>query len=305
MNPHRARAYLMLLFVAFFWGIAGPIIKFTLGDLPTLPFLTYRFFLSTVAVLAILPFSHFKIPKSKGVFLLTLLYGFTTSTVALGLLFWGLEKTTALDMALITSTAPLLIAVAGAHWLKEHITKREKIGMSIAFLGTSITILEPLLENGFKSGQVSGNFLMLLYLLVNTVSAVLAKILLRKGVSAFTLTGVSFTGGFLTILPLSITFYGLSPMLIKIQDMTLPYHLGVIYMAIISGNLAYFLANKAQKTIEIGEAALFTYLNPLFALPLAIFWLKEKISLPFIFGAVFISIGVIIAEYKKPRKSTP
>ena len=82
------------------------------------------------------------------------------------------------------------------------------------------------------------------------------------------------------------------------------YHLGVLYMAIISGTLAFWLFNKAQKSIEIGEQSLFAYLYPIFSLPLAVLWLGEKISTIHIIGGVIIIIGVVIAEIKKKRYNT-
>lgn len=72
-------------------------------------------------------------------------------------------------------------------------------------------------------------------------------------------------------------------------------------MAIISGSLAYFLSNKAQKTIEIGEQSLFAYLYPVLSLPIAVLWLGEKITPTFIVGAIIITIGVAIAEIKRSR----
>ena len=72
-------------------------------------------------------------------------------------------------------------------------------------------------------------------------------------------------------------------------------------MALLSGNLAYFLWHKAQKTIEIGEAALFGYLGPVFAIPLAVLWLKEELNTTFIFGAIIIAVGVFIAERKRSK----
>ena len=72
-------------------------------------------------------------------------------------------------------------------------------------------------------------------------------------------------------------------------------------MAIISGNLAFYLSNKAQKSIEIGEQSLFSYLYPLFSLPLAVLWLGEKVTPIYIFGGIIIIIGVAIAEVKKKR----
>jgi drug/metabolite transporter (DMT)-like permease len=53
-----------------------------------------------------------------------------------------------------------------------------------------------------------------------------------------------------------------------------------------------------ERTIEVSEAALFTYLTPLFSIPIAIVWLNEKITPIFIVGAIIIATGVIIAEVK-------
>ena len=72
-------------------------------------------------------------------------------------------------------------------------------------------------------------------------------------------------------------------------------------MALLSGTVAYTLWNMGQKTIEIGESALFSYLYPVITLPLSIFWLHEDITTPLIIGAVIIAVGVIIAETKKKK----
>ena len=75
-------------------------------------------------------------------------------------------------------------------------------------------------------------------------------------------------------------------------------------MALISGTLAFYMSNKAQKSIEIGEQSLFAYLYPLFSLPLAVLWLGEKIMPIHIIGGIIIVIGVAIAEIKKRRYNT-
>jgi drug/metabolite transporter (DMT)-like permease len=72
-------------------------------------------------------------------------------------------------------------------------------------------------------------------------------------------------------------------------------------MALISGNLAYFLYVRGQRSIEVSEATLFNYLQPVFTIPLAIFWLGEKLSTSFMVGAIIIAAGLIIAERKDKR----
>lgn len=301
MTP-RAKAYLALLAVSAIWGVAGPVIKFTLAGISTVPFLTYRFFLSSLAALLSFWILKPKIPKDKKLLWTTFLYGFLNSTVTLGLLFFGLERTTVLDMILITTMTPLVISFFGVRLLNERITSREKVGMGIALSGTVIVLFEPILKATGGLPQFSGNFLIFIYLLVTSVTTVLAKKLLRHDVHPLTMVNFSFIIGFLNFLSFSF-FLGIDKLLVDIAALSLPHHLGVIYMALISGNLAYFLGNKAQKTIEISEASVFSYLYPIFAAPLAVFWLKEPITGPFLIGAAIITTGVIISEIKtrKPR----
>lgn len=298
MNPYRLRAYILLLIVSVVWGLAGPVIKFTLSGIDPLPFLTYRFGLSSLVAIATFFLLGLHLPQKRETLLEILLFGLITSTVALGLLFLGLDKTTVLDMTLIVAVGPLLIALAGVMFLNEHITSREKVGMGIAFSGSLLTLFEPVISSGVNFSQLTGNILVLGYLLANTFSAVLVKRLVRREVSPITLVNISFIIGFVTIAPITLIFYG-GDFLSIVSQLEIPFHLGVIYMALLSGNLAYALWIKGQKTIEIGEAALFAYLYPIFSAPLAVIWLKERITTPFIIGAILITIGVLIAEYKK------
>jgi drug/metabolite transporter (DMT)-like permease len=299
MNPARKRAYIELLIVAIIWGAATPIIKYTLGGFDSVTFLTYRFGLSTL--FAVLSFLYLKarLPKDKQILKKLLCYAFLTSTVSLGFLFFGLENTTALDASLITLANPILITVAGAIFLRERVTKREKLGMTIALAGTLLTVIEPLLQNHGGQIRLSGNVLIVGYLISTAWGAVLAKQLLRSGVSPIVMTNTSFIVGFLSLLPFFLATN--SQPVLSITSVAWPYHLGVFYMAFLSGNLAYYLGNKAQKTVEIGEASLFSYLYPVFSTPLAVLWLGEKITPIFVLGGVIIVAGVILAEMKKKR----
>jgi len=301
MNPYRLHAYTLLLIVSVIWGVAGVVIKFTLGSFDPLVFLTYRFAISSVASLLIALFLGVKLPTNKNIILLALLYGFLTTTVALGLLFFGFDETTAIDATLISATGPIFISFGGVIFLKEHVTLREKIGMGIAFVGTAITIFEPILRNGNGFSGLIGNILVFTSILVGVATAIFAKILLRNELHPLTATNLSFWIGFLTLAPLAFIIHTPEGIIGQIKSSPLPFHLGVFFMALISGNLAYTLWHKAQKTIEVGEVSVFAYLYPLFATPLAVVWLKEKITLPFLIGAGVIALGVIIAEFKKRR----
>lgn len=299
MNPARTRAYIELLIASIIWGLAGPIIKYTLGGFDAETFLTYRFAISSVVAVVTFLFLGLHIPKDKGTLGDLLLYGFLTSTVALGFLFFGLENTTVLDMSLITLANPLVITLAGYFFLGEHVTKKEKLGMAIALAGTLLTVIEPIIQNGGAEIRLSGNVLIVGYLIATGWSAVVAKKLLRANVSPIMMTNTSFIIGFLSFLPFILL--GPQNTIYHILNTPAKFHLGVVYMALLSGTLAYFLANRAQKTIEIGDASVFAYLYPLFSTPLAVLWLGEKITPIFVVGGIIITIGVVIAEMKKKR----
>jgi drug/metabolite transporter (DMT)-like permease len=300
MNHSRLKAYILLIIVTIIWALAEPIIKFTLGGFSPLIFLTYRFGLASIVSVACFLIFGFRIPKDTKTRWEILLYGLVTSTFSLGLLFFGLQNTTVLNTLLITLINPLLVSIAGVKFLQEHVTLKEKIGMGIAFIGTVLTVVEPLLENGSSLTRLSGNIMVVLYLIFAAIGVILGKKLLRKDVDPLTLTNTAFIVGFVTLLPFAL------PQIISsnfrvITSPSIPYHLGVFYMAFLSGTLAYLLSNKAQKTIEVGEAAVFSYLYPIFATPLAVLWLGEKITPFFIIGGVIIAVGVAVAEIKKRR----
>lgn len=304
MKSHRLKAYAYLLIVAAIWGIAGPVIKFTLPSLPPFIFLTYRFFISTILFLPIILFKKAKAPSNIKDFVILTLIALLGSSINLGFLFYGYNYTTALDASLLSATAPIFVVAASMLFLKERVTKREKIGLMIAFLGTLAIIFQPLAENKILFREnIFGNILVVISNFAWIIYIVLSKFGLKRKYDPLYMTGYTFFIGLITLFPLAIfqagSFSGLVSLVINSPLQT---HLGVLYMALLSGSLAYFLYQKAQKTIEASEATLFLYLSPLFAAPLAVLWLGEKITVFYLLGAAIVAAGVIIAESKKRRK---
>jgi drug/metabolite transporter (DMT)-like permease len=74
---------------------------------------------------------------------------------------------------------------------------------------------------------------------------------------------------------------------------------GILYMAIMSGIVAYVLYQYGLRFIEASEASTFYYLQTIVAIPAAVFLLGEKLSPLFIVGAVIVTIGVYIAEKRR------
>lgn len=302
MSARRTRAYILMVIVAIIWGVAGSVIKFTERGIAPLPFLTYRFLISTGLALGFFLTTKNKKIASWGDFFQLVLYGLLAITFGLGALFWGLEHTKVLEMNLVTATAPLVTTFLGARILREHVTKRERLGLLIAMAGTLVTIVDPIKGLNGSELHIFGNILVFSYVVFSAISAVISKKLIRKGYSGTFITQVSFVVAFLTIGGYAIYKLGANQIISTVQTLPLQYHLGVWFMAVISGTLAYSLANTAQKTIEVGEASTFSYLMPVFGIPTAVIWLGERITANQVLGGILIATGVIIAEIKKRHK---
>ncbi len=160
----------------------------------------------------------------------------------------------------------------------------------------------PLFRNG-SGVKLTGNIFLILFLLSDSAAVLVAKKVVRERISSIRLTNYAFIIGALTMVPYAFYNYGAGNVVEMITSMPFKYHLGVWYMALASGSLAYYLSVKGYKSIEVSEATLFSYLQPLFTVPLAIFWLGEKLTSTFIIGAAFIASGLFIAESKKRRSS--
>ncbi len=303
MKP-RTTAYLSLLLVSVIWGAAPAIIKFTLTDFPPLVFLTYRFFISTVIAVGWLFATGQKLPAKYSQWKDIIGYSIIGVTIALGLLFLGFDKTTSLTGNILTSLGPLLTIAAGSIFLHERVTSREKTGVGLALAGTLVVVVAPLVNGaaGDVLGRLEGNILIVVAILADAGSAILAKFALRKKVSAVLLAHLSFVVGLVTLAPLALRIHGWEGILASIRLAPISAHLGVWYMAVLSGTIAYSLRNRAVQTIEVSEASVFSYLMPIFGLPLSVLWLGEKLTLPYILGAGIIAVGVFLAERKRRRK---
>jgi len=295
----RLKAYILLLVVAIIWGIASPVIKYTLSFTTPYAFLFWRFLITSMVFLPFFLYFIRKHPlKLKEIPKLVFL-GFLGTPLTLLLLFAGYNKTTSIDGAIIGSTAPIFIVIGGALFLKEKVTNLEKIGLVIAVAGSLVTIVQPFLEGkALALANFEGNLLIFGSVLAWSAFTLLSKKDFRKH-HPFVITAFCFFVGLLVITPLFLLEQNLSPITYHLSLQALP---GILYMSLISSVIAYTLYMYSLSLIEAGEASLFAYLQPVFAAPLAVFWLKESISRVFLLGALLIALGVILTEYRPKQK---
>lgn len=289
MSKQRKLAYLALILAAFIWAVATPVIKYTLDFTPPLSFLYFRFLAASLIVAIPVCLKIIKIKPTKKDWLAYLLLGFLCTPLNLYLLFIGLQKTTAIDASLISITSPFLAAIGGALFLKENISKKERLGIGIAIFGTIFTIIQPLFQKAGQIGShIEGNLLVFSGTLVWVIFILLVKKF--RHLDPFLISSFSFIIGLFCLFP----FVALNTKYLILNTKAIP---GILYMGIFSSAIAYFAHIYGLTKIEASEAEVFTYLQPFFAVPLSAIFLGEKITLPFLTGAFLIAIGVYLSSF--------
>jgi len=298
LDKKRLTAYIALTITSVIWGIGAVLIKYSLNYTSPFTFLFYRF--AIVAIIFLPIFIH-QVRKNslklKDLPFLILL-GFMATTFNLTLLFNGMKLTSAIEATFIGALSPILIVIGGAMFLKEEVTVQEKIGVLFAFGGSIFIIIQPILANGkLAITSLEGNLMVLLATIVWGAYSLLArKRESTKKCTPLLLTSFTFIIGFLTITPFFLMekLKAAEP-LFWVDPHAIP---GIIYMSLLGSCIGFFCYNLGFSLIEASEATIFSYLTPIFAFPLAILWLGEKIDSWFILGAMLVFIGVFLTEYK-------
>lgn len=284
---NRTSAYLFLLLNTALWGFGTPIIKYAFNFTSPTLFLFYRFLIATIIFLPIFLIHRSRKHRHKINHLQTLFLALLSGPVCLLLSFYGLSKTSAAEASIIGSSGPLLTILLCMIFLKETVKSKEWKGLGIALLGTLIIVLEPLITSAnHVSLSLQGN---LLIILGNSVWSVFLLLSKKDHIDPIYLSFYSFV--------ISIPFFFLATAQAGLSFTLNPQALpSILYMAIGGSVIGFWAYQEGHKRIEASEAVIFTYLNPVFAIPLSILWLKESFSPVAIIATILIVFGVFTSE---------
>lgn len=287
LSKHKT-AVLALITANVIWGASFPIYKWALSDVPPFTFVFLRFFLGA---LVILPFTIHNLKIAKEDLGMLVAYSILGITLAISFLFLGLKLAPSVNAPIISSVGPIILILFAIFYFGEKAEKKKIIGTCIGLLGILIIVIRPLLE---KSSDLAilGNFFFILCCVSDILSIVLLLKIMKK-YSPLTIVFWTFLIGSLPLLPLVIfeqlqrsTFYGLNAQGI----------IGIGYGVLLASSLAHFLFAYGAKYIKTQEIGIFSYVDPLSTVLVAIPLLSEKITVYYLLGAFFVFTGIFIAE---------
>ena len=286
------KAILALIIANIIWGAASPIFKWSLENIQ--PF-TLAFFRFAIGALIILPFAIKALKIEKKDLMSVIGLSIAGITLNIPFFFFGLKYTASINAPIITSASPIFIILLSIPILKEKPKKIKLAGALLGLLGIIVIFLKPIIEGGINL-SIIGN----LFLIVATFAAIAQTIITKiviKNYSAVTISFWSFAIGALTFLPAFIYEVYYSNSLANINSKGI---IGIVFGAVFCTVIAYYCFNWALKYLPASEVSLFSYLDPVVAIIIAIPLLGEIPTMTYIAGATLVFLGIYAAEGRLP-----
>ncbi|KKR50032.1 hypothetical protein A3A55_01010 [Candidatus Roizmanbacteria bacterium RIFCSPLOWO2_01_FULL_40_14] len=215
------------------------------------------------------------------------------------LLFIALQTTQASVTPLIYASVPIMSAFYLQSVKKQKITKDQYAGILIGFTGVCIIILLPLITSHQYTPleMMSGNVLILFASFAFMLYGFYSKS--RQVNHAVSPIALTFYFSLVTLL-LSAPFalYEVIKEPILYSDIRWTHVVSALEIGIVGTSIFYFLYQYSLKISSAITASLFTYLQPVLTILLAIALLGEKITIPLIIGAALAVYGAGHASRK-------
>ena len=213
--------------------------------------------------------------------------------------FLSLKFTKVANTAIINALSPIVTAIFAAAFLKERLSSKNYMGVTLAFAGVIILLSRGKIDNILQMEINIGDGLMLLAVLSWVFYSLLIK-KLQKKYHSFTLTyfATAFGGGLLFFLSLTENLF------VQLQNISFASFLSLLYMGIAASGLGYLLYNFSIKEIGPTKTSGFVYsLVPVFVAILALIAFKQEITLIIVLSTFLIIVGLYFMLIVKDRRS--
>ena len=216
-------------------------------------------------------------------------------SITQGLIYMGLNYTTAINAGLIIALMPVMTMILARFLLNEPVGPWQFIGSIIAFIGMAVIVtrgdLSALLRLDLNVGE--------LFVVGAAIAFALYTVLLRK--AKYELPGLPLLVVLLGAgVAAAIPFYAWELIHDDRTALNAKGLLALIYTAGPGGALMYYLFNLSVQALGASRAGVFLYLQTVFVAVLAYFFLGERLVSYHLVGAFFIFVGVLLVMLLKP-----
>lgn len=289
------RAIFAGLAFAFMWSSAFTSARMIVEDASPFMALSLRYLISGLLGVAVARMLGQSWNLTRAQWRATIVFGLLQNGVYLGLNFVAMQTIEASLAAIIASTMPLLVALAGWIFLKERINIMGALGLIAGFAGVAIIMGARL------GGEIDlwGLALCGIGVLALTVATLLVR-------------GATSGGNFLMVVGLQMLVgcaaLSLAALIFETPRLnpTPQLFMAFVYTTLIPGLAATFVWFWLVDRIGATRAATFHFLNPFFGVAIAAVLLSESLGQSDILGVAIIALGILAVQTSKQRgrKST-
>jgi drug/metabolite transporter (DMT)-like permease len=291
--------FLMLCLIVF-WGSSFVVVKATLREgLAPVAIATFRFLTAGGLFLIMLLLNKIRKPDyvlliERKDFPMLLFLALTGVTFFFIIQYTGIQMASAsIASILVCLLAPILISIFSARIFKEHLSKKQIIGIGIAAVGTLTVIAEGTLDLQANIAFFVGSLILLSTPFLWATYTVGGKKIMEK-YSPFLVAGyVNILGG-LCLVPFALVENSFH----EIFTMSLNEWAAILYLALFCSLLGYFIWFHVINKVRAAVASSFMFAEPLVTVLLAITFIGEEITFFVITGGFLIFIGVYLVSTK-------
>ncbi len=280
---------LLLVCMALLWGVNFIVVKFATGVFAPLAFNGTRVLVAVLVLWSIVVARRMPLPPRRDVLALLALGALGNGLYQI-LFVEGLARTRASDAALLVSASPAFIEAIGFLRGLERLGWRGLVGIALSLCGIGLVV------SGAARGVPEdstwlGNALILGCCLCWALYSVLLKPYTER-IDGLTLSAVAMTGG---VVPLLIVG---APALLATNwgAVTSGGWGAVAYSGLLALVVAYLFWYRGVKVLGPTRAAMYSNLQPLFAMGVAWGVLREAPRTSQLAGAAFIIGGLLLTR---------
>lgn len=203
---------------------------------------------------------------------------------------FGMRYTIPSNAALLYATTPILVLLLSRVFLGEHLSRIKIVGVVTGFAGVMIVIF----ERGVSASMqfLLGNLLIGIAVVAWALYSVFGKMLIAR-YGAVGASSVTLIIGTIMFLPVGLW----STVTFPFASLTAGNWNEILYLAVITSVVSYFLWYFALGRIEAGKAALFSNLQPILTTIMMVLLLGQGITVAFVVGGTIALVGVAVAQF--------
>ncbi|PYG28578.1 threonine/homoserine efflux transporter RhtA [Pelagimonas varians] len=275
----------MGLAFAAMWSSAFTSARIIVASAPPLTTLAFRFLISGLIAVIIARLMKQTWHLTRAQWRATIIFGICQNGLYLGLNFVAMQWVEASLAAIIASTMPLLVALAGWLFLKDAPKPVAMVGLAAGIAGVALVM-------GTRLGQgvdLTGVILCLVGVLALTVATMALRGALSGG-NYMMIVGLQMLIGSAFLWPFGLAFESLeviwSPQLVA----------AFVYTTLVPGLAATFIWVLLVNRIGAVRAATFHFLNPFLGVAFAALLLGEQLRTSDFIGVLVIAAGILAVQ---------